>query len=850
MGLPALPIDEILPDLLMCLEASSCLVLQAEPGAGKTTRVAPAILERLKKTGSNFGQIVLLQPRRVAARAAASRISDERNTELGGETGYQVRFENRSSNKTKILVCTEGVFLRRLQEDPLLENVSTVIFDEFHERTIDSDLALALVMQVKKELREDLSVIVMSATLDTKVISDYLGGCPVISCPGRTFPVQVQYLQFPGNESIEESVARGILSISSKSDGDILAFLPGVGEIRKTEDILLASPISSNSLIMPLYGEMTLEEQQNVLRPASKRKIVLATNVAETSLTIDGVTAVVDSGYAKTTRLNSRLGLNKLELGRISKASAAQRAGRAGRTRAGECLRLWTEKEHHMLREFEEPEISRVELSQTILQLYAWGEQSPETFSWFELPPAASFEQAIALLEKLEALENRKITEMGKSMAQLPVQPRLARLLIDASRYGQTDRGALAAAILGERSPMKKMGRGKIAEHYSDSDLLDKIRALEEFKETGNKFSKYGELSVQSSKQLLRIAEQLTKSFKRIKSGEQKTNPSVDSDGALLRAILDAFPDRVCRRRESNSKRALMVGGRGVKLADESAVGSGDYFVALELLDSGQSESLVVQASQIEKSWLPQKLVISAIETAYDATREKIIAIKRTRFCDLVIDEQIVPVPSEIDVSDLLANSIKANFDLYSLADDQSIQFLERLLCLREWNSDLELPDFGDDPLVFFLRDWCTSCSSVQDVRNKPLWQVIQNSLSHHQVQALELDTPERISVPSGSKIKLQYERGKAPVLAVRIQEVFGLKETPRIARNRIPVLMHLLAPNHQIQQITPDLASFWKNSYADVKKDLRRRYPKHSWPDDPLTAQAEHRPQRKIQKS
>lgn len=851
--LKPLPIDEVLPELLMRLKEKNSVVLQAEPGAGKTTRVAPAILEQLRSKDSSerFGQIVLLQPRRVAARAAAARISDERRTEIGGETGYQVRFEKRASRETKILVCTEGVFLRRLQEDPLLENVSTVIFDEFHERTIDSDLALALVMQVKRELRDDLAVLVMSATLDTDGISKYLDDCPVIRCPGRTFPIDIQYLQFPSSESIEETVAKGIRKIASGTAGDILAFLPGVGEIRKTENLIQTYEELSSAEIMPLYGEMPLEEQQKVLRPCDKRKIVLATNVAETSLTIDGVTAVIDSGYAKTNRLNPRLGLNKLELGRISKASANQRAGRAGRTQNGTCLRLWSEKEHHMLKDFDEPEISRVELSQTVLQLYAWGEQNPFEFKWFEKPPAAAMEQAIALLEKLEALENKKLTDLGKEMAALPLQPRIARLLVDAASNGFTERACLAAAILGERSPFQKTGRGKSAEHYSDSDLLDKVRAVEEFIDTGKQYSKYGDLSVQACKQIIRIAEQLQKSVKRSarEKGNSKKTES-DADTVILRAVLDAFPDRVCRRRDSQTERALMVGGRGVKLSDESAVGNSEFFVALELVDTGQSESLVVQASGVERSWLPAKLLCTQIDTKYDATKEKVFAIKRTKYCDLTLDEQIVPVPADIDVSELLAESVKTVFELKNLADEQSLQYLERLLSLREWSPQLAIPDYGEEPIQYFLRDWCASCSSVQELRNRPLWQVIQTTLSNEQLYALESEAPERITVPSGSKIKLLYEHGKSPILAVRIQEVFGLKETPRIANNKIPVLMHLLAPNHQIQQITPDLASFWKNSYADVKKDLRRRYPKHSWPDDPLTAQAEHRPQRKTQKS
>jgi ATP-dependent helicase HrpB len=522
---PALPVDEVLPAIVDALRGAGAVVLKAPPGAGKTTRVPPAMLDSglADLAGGRPGQIVLLQPRRVAARAAAARIAEERGGQVGEEIGYQVRFERRASRRTRLLVCTEGIFLRRLQDDPLLEEVAAVIFDEFHERSLDSDLALAMTRRVRDEVRPDLRLVVMSATLAPGPIARFLGGAPMVESLGRVFPVAVEYLKFASSTSIEQDAAEAVRRALADSTGHVLVFLPGVGEIRRTQELLagLLAGVSPESQVdlLPLYGDLPLDEQQRVVRPSARRKVVLATNVAETSLTIDGVTTVVDSGWARINRLDPYLGLNRLELVRISRASAEQRAGRAGRTAPGRCLRLWTEREQQGLREFEQPEIARVDLSEAALQLLAWGERDVRGFPWFAPPPPAALDTALDLLAKLDAAGPDNLQEfagptpIGRRMARLPLQPRLARLVIEGERLGAGDRAALCAALLSERDPFRRRGPRAKAEHHSDSDVLDRLHALEAFERSGRRDSPVGELFANQAKPILRAAEQIARSI-------------------------------------------------------------------------------------------------------------------------------------------------------------------------------------------------------------------------------------------------------------------------------------------------------------------------------------------------
>lgn len=868
---PPLPIEEILPLVIGRLSNGSALVIKAEPGAGKTTRVPPAILDAglCKLPNKQFGQIVVLQPRRVAARAAAVRMSEERGTALGDDIGYRVRHEGRSSKQTKILVCTEGVFLRRLQEDPLIENVSVVIFDEFHERSIDSDLALAMTSQVRRELRPDLKIVVMSATLDPAPIAAFLGGCPAVESPGRTFPVSLDYLKFSSNDSIEELASDAVTRVLPQSSGHVLVFLPGVGEIREVEAILEPTAVAKNLAVMPLYGDMPLPDQSEVLRPGGRRKVVLATNVAETSITIDGVDAVVDTGYARVNKFDPNVGINRLELTRISKASATQRAGRAGRTTEGTCLRLWTEREQIALADFELPEIERVDLSECILQLLAWGEHDVHAFPWFQPPPRAAIDNALELLDRLDALAHGKLTDIGRAMAQFPLQPRLARLMLEGARLGQPIRAALCAAVLSERAPFRKIEQSARGAHHTDSDVLEQMRAIEAFDTSGIRDSIMGEVIPGAAKHLLRTSSQLSKMLSdadkrlpEIPSGSHSQSSSSKShhsssnshqsssnsqlgsfskernkspDEAILRAIMTAFPDRICKRRKPKDPRGVMVGGRGVILSDQSNVYDAPFFAAVDLVDLKRAELSVRRASSIQRAWLPESHIHISIDAVFDTKREKVVAFKRTRFCDLIIEETVSSMPPEIDPGSVLAEAVAANYDLSNLIDEASIELLNRILCLREWLPELELPEFGADPWRTLLPVWCTGCTSISDLKSKSMVSAIESQLSREQLVSLEKDAPEIMKVRGGRKIKLKYEPGKSPILAAKIQELFGVAQTPRIARSRVPVVLHVLAPNYRIQQVTHDLGGFWKNTYPQVKKELKGRYPKHNWPDDPL---------------
>jgi ATP-dependent helicase HrpB len=849
LSLERLPIDEFIPEIIAGLRSAGAIVLKAEPGAGKTTRVPPAMLEAglAVVDDQRPGKIIVLQPRRVAARAAASRVAGERGQAIGDEVGYQVRFEKRVSGETRILFCTEGIFLRRLQDDPLLSDVAAVVFDEFHERSADSDLALAMVRQIQQSVRPDLHIVVMSATLEAAPLVAYLGGCPSVECPGRTFPIEIEFLPSPSSDSLEQLIADGVKRMLERTNGHLLVFLPGFAEIRQIYSVLESDPSTTAYSIMKLYGDMPLEEQQAVLLPSRQRKIVLATNVAETSVTISGVTAVVDSGFFRVNRLDPRLGINRLELSRISKASADQRAGRAGRTAAGSCLRLWTEREHGLLLDYEVPEVARVELSQLLLQLIAWGEHDVRAFPWFEAPPHAAIEQALLLLERLDALAGGKLTEAGKRMASLPVQPRAARLLLEGERLGQPRRAALCAALLEERDPFRRTGVKTTASHNSDSDVLDRLEVIEAFEANGQRHSAERELLPGAAKQILRAGKDLGRLIldDRDKKFQDSYNDRAGHD-AILRSILAAYPDRVCKRREPAGRRAIMVGGRGVRLADESAVGACELFLAVELIESGQSESLVRQASRVEKDWLPKKHLNESLEVDYDVAREKVMALRRWRFFDLIIDEQAAPLPPGTDAAAILAKAAAEHFDLAVLASEESKRYMSRLNWLRDCQPELELPDFGPSPWAALLPEWCLGCSSIAELRAAPLVSIMQSHLSQKQIAAVDEYAPDSIVVPSGRRIRLDYEPGKPPVLAARIQEMFGLPETPRVANSKIPVLLHLLAPNNRVQQITSDLANFWKVTYAQIKKDLKSRYPKHAWPDDPLKAQPEARPRRR----
>jgi ATP-dependent helicase HrpB len=545
----SLPIDFALPELVAALQNSNSIVLRAPAGAGKTTRVPPAILKTLPEERE---QIIMLEPRRLAARTAARRMAYERGERVGQTIGYRVRFEESVSRETRILVVTEGVLLRRLQSDPFLEGVAAVVFDEFHERRLDSDLALAMVRRVQQTVRPDLKIVAMSATLDPAGIARYLGDCPIVESEGRLHPVRIEYLRRAERQHISELAARGIEQVLQKTDGDVLVFLPGVGEILRTRSALEALVRRENLSVLTLYGDMSSEDQDRALAPCSHRKIVLSTNVAETSVTIEGITAVVDTGFARQMQFDANIGLNRLELTPISKASTDQRAGRAGRTMPGICLRLWEEASQRRRPDFDVAELHRVDLSSAVLRLYDWGETDVAAFPWFEAPPAASVDHAQKLLRLLGAISDSGITPLGRRLVQLPVSPRIGRLLIEAQRLGQLDRATLMAALLSERDPFLRGQRDMRSDrgdsirttaiHRSRSDVLDRLHAVEDYLSTGQTHSPCGEISRSAIKTLTQVAKQLERALREVSASVDPTANQSWSPGFRIVSRAAATP--------------------------------------------------------------------------------------------------------------------------------------------------------------------------------------------------------------------------------------------------------------------------------------------------------------------
>ncbi len=883
MALLPLPIDPHLPRLVAAVGAGN-LVLVAPPGAGKTTRLPPALVAA--GVAGAGGKVVMLEPRRVAARAAARRIADEQGWELGGEVGYQVRFERVAGPRTRLLVVTEGVLVRMLQADPFLDGVAVVVFDELHERSLDADLALAMARRTQRQARADLRLVAMSATLEAGPVAEYLDAA-VERIEGRAHPVAVSYLERPDTRRLPALAAWGARQALATTDGGVLVFLPGAGEIERTAE-LLGESLRGNAAtapvpVLPLHGSLADAAQDAALRPEPRRRIVLATNLAETSLTVPGVGAVVDTGVARVLRFDPGAALDRLELGRISASSAEQRAGRAGREGPGSCLRLWTAAEQRALQPREAPEVQRVDLAGAVLQLRAWGENDVVAFPWLEPPPAEALARAEGLLRDLGAVGgDARLTADGEAMASLPLHPRLARLVLEGHRRGWLDGAALLAALLAERDPFRRPAGPREGDATPvppcDSDALARMELLRAAaRGGGTRGTVYGNIATGAARRLLQAAEQIaaflrgetSRSLRRsaprddIRSSSRAQRSDLDARvapapaaapaardteaEALGRALLAAFPDRLARRRAAGDARGVMVGGRGVRLGPESGVQRAELFLCLDL-DAGRrgerAEARVRVASAVAPDWLPTTDLLDDEEVRYDAARDRVVARRRTRHRDLVVAEAEVPVRDEAAAAAALADA--AASDLHAalgLDDDDVASFLARLRFLRQWRPELALPTFDEPQLAALLPALAAGRRSLAELRRAPVLESLRGMVTPAQLAALEREAPERLAVPSGSRIRLQYEEGRPPVLAARIQELFGLAETPRLAGGRVPVLVHLLAPNGRPQQVTDDLASFWRTTYPQVRKELRARYPRHAWPEDPTTAVAERRP-------
>ena len=856
-----LPIDPFLPEIVQQVRDHRRLVLVAAPGAGKTTRVPPALLAD-GLLAPEHPTLILLQPRRVAARASASRIAAEQGWDLGGRVGYQIRFEKRVGPTTRLKVVTEGILNRQLVGDPFLEGVGAVILDEFHERSLHTDLALAFLREIRDTVRDDLIVVVMSATMDADPVAKFLGGAPVIRVPGRTYPVTVRHVaasgMTTGAQAIADQVATAVeQAVSEAVDaGDVLAFLPGVEEIRRTERRLSGWAERAAVELFPLHGSLSSEDQDRALRPSARRKVILATNIAETSLTIDGVTTVVDSGLARVAGYDPARGLDRLELGRISRASADQRAGRAGRTAPGRCVRLWTEAEHRGLPEADRAEIRRVDLTATVLALRAWGVAEPANFTWFEAPDPVALGGAERLLVLLGAVEaaHGPITPLGRRLLDIPAHPRLGRLLIAASALGLEREGAALAALLAEKDILTRSFGGDIRpDLHAESDLLIRHDRLHEAERARFAPSlRDSGIDPAAARQAVAIRDDLLRIARRL-PGPPPGSGSADperNEANLLKLILLAYPDRVVRRRGVTEGTGVMVGGRGVRLDPESVVRAAEFFLALDPREDrrgGVLEARVRIASAIDVAWLDECFP-TAIEreqaVVFDPERRRAVGVVTRRYLDLTLTEdRNAPAPLELAARALVAEFAPQGRSFFERTEATAL-WLRRFDLARTALADGDWPIFDAPGWAELIALACQGKRTEEEAQRAASVNLLQTRLTYAQNRRLDADVPEALLVPSGSRIKLDYrpEGEGPPVLAVRLQELFGWTETPRICGGRVAVLIHILGPNYRPVQITDDLRSFWATTYFQVRKDLKSRYPKHAWPDEPLNARAEAR--------
>lgn len=838
-----LPVDAILPEVLAGLRRAPAVVLSAAPGAGKTTRVPPALIDADLGDGR---EVVVLEPRRIAARAAAEFVARERGGEVGGEVGYRVRLEHKGGPRTRLWFVTEGIFSRQLVGDPFLEKVGVVVLDEFHERHLQSDVALAVVRELQATVRPDLKLVVMSATLETERIAAHLGDCPVVRSEGRTFPVALQYLDDRDERFLSSRVRRALATLLRQPEddgGDVLVFLPGIGEIRRAEAAIAEMTDEAGIEVVILHGELPLEAQRRVLSRGDKRRVVLATNVAETALTVEGVTAVIDTGLARAARFDSRRGINHLEVRPISRAAADQRAGRAGRTAPGRCVRLWAAGEHAARLAHEVPEIMRLDLSGVLLELRAWGLGSVRQLTWLDRPSEEAFARAEELLVRLNALdpETGALTEIGRRLLSLSAPPRLARILVEAQRRGCEQDASLLAALASERDILAESKRGPTAaSKVGPSDLLDRAELFEEVERA--RFNadacRRAGVDARRARGVDRVRRQLLRG---LRGGTERQSEATDDD--LLRCLLVGFGDRVARRRAAGSGRAVMVGRTGVVLDESSAVREAEYFVAIELERGGQArgaEARVRLASAVRKEWL-YELFPGAIrrsdELVFDADRRRVVRRRQECFFDLLLDEQTSLDVDRQRAGELLAEVARADprgavgLDTGAEHTLERIDFLGRHLPELDWKPTEEL-------LADAVGSLCAGRVGLAELRKLDVVAVIKGLLSHEQRQLLQTEAPAAYALPSGREARIDYGGDGGPAVEARIQELFGLLTTPRLARGRAPLVIRIVGPNYRPVQITNDLESFWRVTYPEVRKQLRGRYPKHNWPEDPFSAQ------------
>lgn len=818
-----LPITQVLPDLKKILRTSSAAVLIAEPGAGKTTGTPPSFLDEAWMEGKT---ILMLEPRRLAARSAATYMAACLGENVGQTVGYRMRNDTKVGKNTRIIVVTEGVLTRMLQSDPSLGDVGLVIFDEFHERSLHADLGLALAQEAQAVLREDLRILIMSATLDSERVSAMLGAAPVVNCPGRTYPVETIYMPVIGNLYLEKAAAAAVRRALAEQPGDVLVFLPGEREIRRTQNELEHGGLPDQVVIRPLYGQLPQAMQDAAVAAAvqGERKVVLATSIAETSITIEGVRTVIDTGLRRTQVFSPRTGMPTLTTVSVSKASADQRRGRAGRTAPGVCYRLWSQEEHNRLPDDNIPEIMEADLAQLALELALWGVQDPAALQWLDAPPAAPYAQGTALLRQLGALDaGGAITPHGHSMAALGAHPRGAHMLLRAAELGAAPLACRLAALLEERDLFK----GPAAQ---DSDLTLRVEAL-------LRFERSADAGGADPAALRAVVRESRNYLVQLQAAPGTAVNDISPCGLLLSF---AYPDRIGQNRGNGA--FLLSSGRGAALREGQPLARSAYIVAASVDDGAAAQGKIMLAAEIKEVQLLKyhaDLVTEEPVVYWDKDSGSVKKRGRTLLGSLILKETAHEQPTAEETAEVLLKVI-AEEGLNILPWDKgTLQLRERLLFMNGLRSDW--PDVSDEALIKTLDNWLEpfihGMRNLRELQRLSLSRALEGMLDWNQRQLLEQEAPTHITVPSGSRVPVDYSNPTSPVLAVRLQEMFGQIDTPRIGGGKMPLLLHLLSPARRPVQVTSDLASFWRGTYFEVKKDLKGRYPKHYWPDDPLQA-------------
>jgi ATP-dependent helicase HrpB len=837
----ALPIDAILPDALAALAQGPRLVLEAPPGAGKTTRLPWAVAN----APWCQGRVIVTEPRRIAAHLAARRVAEEQGLRLGGEVGYQVRFEDVTSASTRVVYVTEGVLLRRIALDPTLRGVDCVILDELHERSLDADLCLALVERTQRISRPELRLVAMSATLEGAHVASYLGDCPRLRSEGRTYEIELRHAPAPDDRPLDKQV-RSAVRESLQREGDILVFLPGAAEIRRCQQALAEG--FPDLEIVPLHGDLPIADQTKAVNPGANRRVVLATNVAESSVTIPSVTTVIDSGQARVSRHSPWSGLTSLELEEISQARATQRAGRAGRVRAGVAVRLYTQGNFSARPRQDAPAIEREELSEAMLTLasleLASGGAIGGELRFLTSPPPAAVEAAVETLVSLGALRGGRITALGRRLLDFPVHPRLARLIVEGERLDCFDDACLAAALLSDRDIRRESrtalrGGGSGALTSADSDLEEMIDRFREAE--GDRFERRALDRLELDGGAVRRVERAYKQLARRRPRAPEAGASGSLASALGRSVLSAFSDRVAQRRGTSAE-LVLCGGGTARLADTSVVHRAMLVVAVaaDQPQGKRGQALVRVASRIEPEWLldgyADRLELEDT-VAFDATTERVERISRMRFGRVVLDESRSRAEPSPEAAELLLRAARAKGLAVFDREDRLSSLSARLSVLAAQCPELSVPENLGDLSARALELGASQVSSLAELVDLDLPALVSSTLPAPLARALAEETPPRLRLPGGREVAIHYESGKGPWIESRLQDFFGMTKTPTICRGRLPLTIHLLAPNYRAVQVTTDLDGFWTRHYATIRKELMRRYPRHDWPEDGRSA-------------